>query len=305
VAAADQVGGETSSPVIPELDPISPELVMVDPAIAPLARAMLPFPGEFRPGWAAGLPEVERPTPRAERPAVAVAAAPAPRRRRARRAARVLVLAVAAGAVFAAGYVVADRSTSSGVDVAARSDALAEAPPPASTTDGHVPLHRPATTTAAPRVTTTRSTPSTTAQRTTTAASRATTATTKRAPSVHRPRTVATRTTAATKPKPAAPKPKPKPKPATTTTRTAPKPPAQSGFVPARTWTWPPVAGATAYRVTFTRGAATFYRATTREPRLDLPARVKFTPGDYAWTVVPVVNGQPGAPIVRSTFTVG
>jgi hypothetical protein len=64
------------------------------------------------------------------------------------------------------------------------------------------------------------------------------------------------------------------------------------------------VAGATAYRVTFVRDGKAFYSATTPEPRLELPARVKFAPGRYSWRVVPVVAGKPGADVVDSTFIV-
>jgi len=275
---------------------------MVDPAVAPAARAMLPLPGDFRPGWATSRVEPEPPAPQlapppeppVEEPVAAAAEPPAPlpRRRRGRRAARVLVLGAAAAGVFALGYVVGDRSTSSGAEVAARTDP----PTQTDTSDVHGPLRKPATTAVAPSTTTEQAPP----RRTATAPRRAATAS---APTTRRQTTtVATRRPAATRPARSTTR-----RATTTTTAAKPKrkPPAGSGFVPARTWTWAPVAGATAYRVTFTRDASPFYRATTREPRLDLPARVKFVPGRYTWSVVPVVNGRPAAEVVRSSFTVG
>ena len=286
----------------PDLGPISPELALVDPVLAAAARELLPPPGEFRPRSSDEPIAPERTAAPVESPPVVPAPEPVPvavepeptppRRRRGRRTAKVMVLAVAAAVVFVLGYVVGDRtsSSSSGTELAARTDALSEASR-ASATDVHGPLRRPAssaapttqtlaptTATVAPRKTTTQASkppPSPPPRRTTTAPKRTTTTTTT----------------------------KPKPKPAQTVTK--PKPPAASGFVPARTWTWAPVAGATAYRVTFTRGASPFYRATTRAARLDLPASVKFVPGKYTWSVVPVVNGRPAAEVVHSSFTVG
>jgi hypothetical protein len=56
--------------------------------------------------------------------------------------------------------------------------------------------------------------------------------------------------------------------------------------------------------VTFARAGRPVFRATTRAPRIDLPASVKFSAGRYTWRVLPVVGGKDGAPIVDSTFTV-
>jgi hypothetical protein len=56
--------------------------------------------------------------------------------------------------------------------------------------------------------------------------------------------------------------------------------------------------------VTFERAGRPVFRATTRAPRIDLPASVKFSAGRYTWRVLPVVGGKDGAPIVDSTFTV-
>jgi hypothetical protein len=55
---------------------------------------------------------------------------------------------------------------------------------------------------------------------------------------------------------------------------------------------------------TFVRDGKAFYSATTRRPRLELPARVRFAPGRYSWRVVPVVAGNARVPVVDSTFTV-
>jgi hypothetical protein len=286
---------ENVSGLSPDLGPISPELALVDPVLAAAARELLPLPGEFRPR-SSDEPVLRERTAAPVDPPVVPAAEPAPaavepappRRRRGRRTAKAMVLAVAAAAVFVLGYVVGDRTSSSSSDteLAAGTDALSEASR-ASATDVHGPLRRPAAS-ASP---TTRTLAPTTA----TAAPPKTTTHASKPPASPPPRRTTTapkRTTTTTTTKPAH-------------TVTKPKPPADSGFVPARTWTWAPVAGATAYRVTFSRGASPFYRATTRAARLDLPASVKFVPGKYTWSVVPVVNGRPAAEVVRSSFTVG
>jgi hypothetical protein len=300
VPAAPGFDEENVSGLTPDLGPISPELALVDPVLAAAARELLPPPGEFRPRSSAEpvvrertATPVDPPVAPVPEPApVAIEAAP-PRRRRGRRTAKVMVLSVAAAAVFVLGYVVGDRtsSSSSGTELAARTDALSEASH-ASSTDVHGPLRRPAsgaaptTPTLAPKTTTTAAAPQkSTTHETTTQAS-----TPRSSPPPRRTTTAPRRPTTTTNP---------------AQTATKPKPPAESGFVPARTWTWAPVAGATAYRVTFIRDASPFYRATTREARIDLPASVKFVRGTYTWSVVPVVNGRPAAAVVRSSFTVG
>lgn len=75
-------------------------------------------------------------------------------------------------------------------------------------------------------------------------------------------------------------------------------------FRPARTFSWPPQAAAAYYQVSFLRNGRAFYRTRTRAPRLELPARVRFTPGRYRWTVRPAIAGALADPIVDSTFTV-
>ncbi len=105
-------------------------------------------------------------------------------------------------------------------------------------------------------------------------------------------------------------RPKPEPKPAappkSETRRSTPtRRREQPKFAPARTFSWPPQAGAAFYQVTFLRNGRAFYRTRTRTPQVKLPARVRFTPGGYRWTVRPAVAGDLAAPIVDSTFEVG
>jgi hypothetical protein len=86
---------------------------------------------------------------------------------------------------------------------------------------------------------------------------------------------------------------------------TKPKPREQPKFTPARTFSWPPRAGAGSYQVTFLRNGRAFYRTRTGAPRLKLPPRLRFTPGRYRWTVRPTIAGVLADPIVDSTFEVG
>lgn len=86
---------------------------------------------------------------------------------------------------------------------------------------------------------------------------------------------------------------------------TQPKRREQPRFTPARTFSWPPQAGAAFYQVTFLRNGKAFYRTRTRVPRVKLPPRVRFTPGGYRWTVRPAIAGVLADPIVDSTFQVG
>jgi hypothetical protein len=63
------------------------------------------------------------------------------------------------------------------------------------------------------------------------------------------------------------------------------------------------------YQVALFRNGRRFYQTRTRAPRLTLPRRVRFTPGEYRWTVrlaIRVQNGMRLAdPIVDSTFRLG
>ncbi|HET6920503.1 MAG TPA: hypothetical protein VFI46_13700, partial [Jiangellaceae bacterium] len=97
--------------------------------------------------------------------------------------------------------------------------------------------------------------------------------------------------------------------------RSPPAKPAPSGsrklpqFKPARTFAWVPQARAAYYQVALFRNGRSVYQTRTRAPRLTLPRRVRFIPGDYRWTVQPAIRAQNGmrlaAPIVDSTFRVG
>ena len=76
-------------------------------------------------------------------------------------------------------------------------------------------------------------------------------------------------------------------------------------FKPARTFSWPRQASAAFYQVTFLRNGRILYRTRIGTPRLELPPRIRFTPGRYHWIVRPVINGALVKPIVDSTFEVG
>lgn len=85
------------------------------------------------------------------------------------------------------------------------------------------------------------------------------------------------------------------PRPVTHAPRQRPAPVRTSA---ARTFSWAPVSGATAYRVEFFRGDARIYSAATTEPQLTLPPSWSFegrkerlVPGAYRWYVWPVVGG--------------
>jgi hypothetical protein len=80
-------------------------------------------------------------------------------------------------------------------------------------------------------------------------------------------------------------------------------------FKPARTFAWVPQPRAAYYLVALFRNGRRVYQTRTPAPRLTLPRRVRFMPGDYRWTVQPAIRAQNGIrladPIVDSTFTVG
>ena len=97
--------------------------------------------------------------------------------------------------------------------------------------------------------------------------------------------------------------------------RTSPAKPVPSGrrklpqFKPARTFAWVPQPRAAYYQVALFRNGRSVYQTRTQAPRLTLPRRVRFIPGDYRWTVQPAIRAQNGIkladPIVDSTFRVG
>jgi hypothetical protein len=72
-----------------------------------------------------------------------------------------------------------------------------------------------------------------------------------------------------------------------------------TGFVPARTWTWAAVPGATRYVVTFLRNGHPVFQRHVRHPMLKLPAGFRFFTGTYRWTVS---AGGSTRHIVESSF---
>jgi hypothetical protein len=104
------------------------------------------------------------------------------------------------------------------------------------------------------------------------------------------------------------PAPPAKTKTKTRATGTRRSPPAKRReaprFKPARTFSWPRQTAAAFYQVTFLRNGKLFYRTRIGPPRLELPPRIRFTPGRYHWIVRPVISGALADPIVDSTFEV-
>jgi hypothetical protein len=86
-------------------------------------------------------------------------------------------------------------------------------------------------------------------------------------------------------------------RPAATTTPSPP--PSPSGFVPARTWTWPPVAGVSAYVVLFLRNGHEVFRGRVQGATFRLPSGFRFLPGRYRWTVTAAGAGRP---LIDSSF---
>ena len=90
--------------------------------------------------------------------------------------------------------------------------------------------------------------------------------------------------------------------------RLQPRRPVSVQLKPGPSFAWPAVAGARAYEVLVLRNAKTFYKGRTPNPRIRLPARLRFTPGEYRWVVWPMIASarrlQRRAPIVDSTFRV-
>jgi hypothetical protein len=118
---------------------------------------------------------------------------------------------------------------------------------------------------------------------------------------------VAPATTPATTEEPAATattaKPKPKPKPTTATRRAKPSK-SRAAFVPARTFAWGPVKGATSYRVRFYRGTRLLLQRTTKTARIELPRDFAFPKGSYRWIVEPKVGAKYANAVVDSKFAI-
>jgi hypothetical protein len=100
------------------------------------------------------------------------------------------------------------------------------------------------------------------------------------------------------------PKTKTKTQPRSTRRAVPPKRREAPKFKPARTFSWPRQTAAAFYQVTFLRNGKPLYRTRVGPPRLELPPRIRFTPGRYRWIVRPAINGALAAPIVDSTFEV-
>jgi hypothetical protein len=77
-----------------------------------------------------------------------------------------------------------------------------------------------------------------------------------------------------------------------------------SGFVPARVFAWPVVAGADRYEIRFYRGSRLILRERVQRPRFALPSSLHLSPGRYRWFVLPHVRGRFARAIVDSRFSV-
>ena len=69
-----------------------------------------------------------------------------------------------------------------------------------------------------------------------------------------------------------------------------------------RTWAWPAVADASFYRITFSHAGHLAFRGIARSSTYTLPASVHFAPGQYTWSVVPVVGSRALQPVVSASF---
>jgi hypothetical protein len=276
-------------------EPVSPELVLVSPPeVAQVAREELPDPPPDERHWPPVVPAAPSavldrlPPPPAyprlvsEAPAAAEPAppaaeddgfAPGPPHRRRRAAFALIPLAALLGGV---GYLIvmprpAHRGDTNAA-VSMRSGATTSVPKPTTPGGGTAPSQA----------------------RTTRQGSRST-QTTKR-PAATKPATAAKPKAAAAPSQSSKPKPKPasasKPKPAS----------AASGFVPARTWTWPKTSGADGYDMVFLLNGRVVFHARTTNPRVVLPKSFRFQAGTYRWVVRGVPTGTNGRPIVDTTF---
>jgi hypothetical protein len=254
-------------------EPISPELVLVSPPdVARRAREELrepPFlrdtPSAVRDRLPGPPPQVAVPESPPPRAAVATPTPVRPKRRRGRIALAGVAIAVAVAAVA---YVVVGRDSPRHVNPAAAGAPGSSAPTSTFET--------------AP----TRPTPTTATRH---AHAKPRHAATTARPAKH----------AAQAGKPAA-KPKQSAKPRRATQRAAVARP--SGFVPARTWTWPESKGARAYETRFLLNGRVILDMRTTQPRLVLPRTFTFRAGTYRWVVRRIPPGASPRPIVDSKF---
>jgi hypothetical protein len=95
---------------------------------------------------------------------------------------------------------------------------------------------------------------------------------------------------------------------ATTATRTTPATRTNrattTGFVPARVFAWPAVAGADRYEIRFYRGPQLILRERARKTRFTLPSALHLRPGRYRWVVLPHVRRAFARAVVDSRFSV-
>jgi hypothetical protein len=250
-------------PELRDPEPISPELVLVSPPdVARRAREELREPPFLRDTPSAVRDRLRAPPPRA---AVASQPAASPKRRGRRLA---LAIGAIAAAVAAVAYVVVGRDNPRRV-----------APVSASAPGGSAPT---STSGAAP----TRPTP--------------TTVTTRAHAQRRQAVTTARPAKRAAQPGKPAAKPKQAGKPKRTTPRAAGARP--TGFVPARTWTWPKSKGARAYETRFLLDGRVVLDIRTTQPRLVLPRTFTFRAGAYRWVVRRIPTGASPRPIVDSKF---
>lgn len=96
--------------------------------------------------------------------------------------------------------------------------------------------------------------------------------------------------------------------PATTASRTTPATRTNrattTGFVPARVFAWPAVAGADRYEIRFYRGPRLILRERAQKTRFTLPSALHLRPGRYRWVVLPHVRGAFARAAVDSRFSV-
>lgn len=76
----------------------------------------------------------------------------------------------------------------------------------------------------------------------------------------------------------------------------------------ARTYTWTAVPGALAYEFEILRGEDAVFQTTTTDLAVELPARLRLSPGRYTWSVTPTFENQSTVllrrPVVEATFQV-
>jgi hypothetical protein len=77
-----------------------------------------------------------------------------------------------------------------------------------------------------------------------------------------------------------------------------------TGFVPARVFAWPAVAGADRYQIRFYRGRRLILQERSQRSRFVLPGALHLSPGRYRWVVLPRVRGSFRRAVVDSRFSI-